>query len=110
MRLPDHLRIRFAGKPDRRRSKLSAARRTMIQLELPSTRSQRVCRLPAANLFIWLYIFLATKRILCETTSRLLLRNSSSCRDHKRLSWLQASLLLLCAAHTVAAIDQHREL
>ena len=37
------------------------------------------------------------------------MRNSSSCRDDKRF-WLLASLVLLCLAHTAAAIDPRREL
>jgi ligand-binding sensor domain-containing protein/signal transduction histidine kinase len=38
------------------------------------------------------------------------LRNSSTCRDRRRLSWLLASLVLLCLAHTATAIDPRREL
>ncbi|HEX6730137.1 MAG TPA: two-component regulator propeller domain-containing protein, partial [Pyrinomonadaceae bacterium] len=38
------------------------------------------------------------------------MKNSSTCRDYKRLSWLLASLVLLCLAHTASAIDPSREL
>jgi signal transduction histidine kinase len=38
------------------------------------------------------------------------LKNSSTCRDRRRLSWLLASLVLLCLAHAVPAIDPSREL
>jgi ligand-binding sensor domain-containing protein/signal transduction histidine kinase len=38
------------------------------------------------------------------------LKNSSTCRDDRRLSWLVASLVLLCLAHTAPAIDPSREL
>jgi len=38
------------------------------------------------------------------------LKNSSICRDHKTLSWLLASLVLVCWAHTASAIDPSREL
>ena len=38
------------------------------------------------------------------------MRNSSTCRDHGKITWLLASLVLLCLAHTTAAIDPRREL
>jgi hypothetical protein len=52
---------------------------------------------------------LVTPRTLCKKTSRLSLKNSSTCRNYRRLSWLVASLVLLCLAHTAAAIDPNRE-
>ena len=38
------------------------------------------------------------------------MKNSSTCRDDRRLRWLVASLVLLCLAHTARAIDPSREL
>lgn len=38
------------------------------------------------------------------------MKNSSTCRDERRLSWLVATLVLLCVAHTAAAIDPNRDL
>lgn len=38
------------------------------------------------------------------------MKNSSTCRDDRRLGWLAASLVLLCLAHTAFAIDPNREL
>lgn len=38
------------------------------------------------------------------------MRDSSTCRDRRKLSWLLASLVLLCLVHTAAAIDPRREL
>ena len=38
------------------------------------------------------------------------MRNSSTCRDRSRLSWVLAGLVLLCLAHTATALDPSREL
>ena len=38
------------------------------------------------------------------------MKNSSTCRDDRRLRWLLASLVLLCLVHTAPAIDPSREL
>ena len=38
------------------------------------------------------------------------MKNSSTCRDNSRLSWLFASLVLLCLAPAASAIDSSREL
>lgn len=38
------------------------------------------------------------------------MRNSSTCRDNRRLSWPLACLVLFCLAHTASAIDPRREL
>ncbi|HSD47545.1 MAG TPA: two-component regulator propeller domain-containing protein, partial [Pyrinomonadaceae bacterium] len=38
------------------------------------------------------------------------MRNSSTCRDYRRLGWVLASLVLLCVAQTAFALDPHRDL
>lgn len=38
------------------------------------------------------------------------MRNSSTCLNDRRRSWVLASIALLCLAHTVSAIDPQREL
>src|ERR1041384_1209164 len=82
----------------------------MGQVRSPITSSLQEYRLQVANPFTWICIFLVTPRTLCKKTSRLSLKNSSTCRNYRRLSWLAASLVLLCLAHTAAAIDPNRNL